>query len=232
MEKSRRRILVAEDDRKIAAVLADYLQAEGYAATIVGDGLAAVNSIQAQAPAAVLLDLSLPQLDGVEVCRRVRTFSAVPIIMVTARVDEVERLLGLSIGADDYICKPFSPKEVMARLNALLRRAEGRLEAATREAWRIDAEGMSIAFGGQALNLTPIEFRLLRSFLDQPGRVFARDQLLDRLHEDYREVSDRAIDSHIKNLRKKITAVGGDPEAIESIYGVGYRYSPKQRQGA
>ena len=229
MEKPQRRILVAEDDRKIAAVLADYLHAEGYEVTIVGDGLAAVGSVQAQAPAAVLLDLSLPQLDGVEVCRRVRTFSAVPIIMVTARVDEVERLLGLSIGADDYICKPFSPKEVMARLNALLRRAEGRLEVAVRESWRIDAEGMGIAYDGKALALTPIEFRLLRTFLDQPGRVFARDQLLDKLHEDYREVSDRAIDSHIKNVRKKIAAVGADPDSIASIYGIGYRYTPKQR---
>ena len=229
MEKPQRRILVAEDDRKIAAVLADYLHAEGYEVTIVGDGLAAVGSVQAQAPAAVLLDLSLPQLDGVEVCRRVRTFSAVPIIMITARVDEVERLLGLSIGADDYICKPFSPKEVMARLNALLRRAEGRLEVAVRESWRIDAEGMGIAYDGKALALTPIEFRLLRTFLDQPGRVFARDQLLDKLHEDYREVSDRAIDSHIKNVRKKIAAVGADPDSIASIYGIGYRYTPKQR---
>ncbi|HMM68825.1 MAG TPA: response regulator [Dokdonella sp.] len=229
MEKPQRRILVAEDDRKIAAVLTDYLHAEGYEVTIVGDGLAAVGSVQAQAPAAVLLDLSLPQLDGVEVCRRVRTFSAVPIIMITARVDEVERLLGLSIGADDYICKPFSPKEVMARLNALLRRAEGRLEVAVRESWRIDAEGMGIAYDGKALALTPIEFRLLRTFLDQPGRVFARDQLLDKLHEDYREVSDRAIDSHIKNVRKKIAAVGADPDSIASIYGIGYRYTPKQR---
>ena len=229
MEKPERRILIAEDDRKIAAVLADYLRSEGYAPTIVSDGLAAVTSVREQSPAAMLLDLGLPQLDGVEVCRSVRTFSAIPIIMITARVDEVERLLGLSIGADDYICKPFSPKEVMARLNALLRRAEGKLEIASRESWSVDAEGMSIAYEGEALSLTPIEFRLLRSFLDQPGRVFARDQLLDKMHEDFREVSDRAIDSHIKNVRKKIAAVGADPDSIASIYGVGYRYTPKQR---
>ncbi len=229
MEKPERRILVAEDDRKIAAVLADYLKAEDYEVTLVSDGLSAVSSVQEQEPAAVLLDLSLPQLDGVEVCRKLRTFSAVPIIMITARVDEVERLLGLSIGADDYICKPFSPKEVMARLNALLRRAEGRLEIASSDPWSVDADGMNIAYEGEALSLTPIEFRLLRSFLDQPGRVFARDQLLDKLHEDYREVSDRAIDSHIKNVRKKIAAVGADPDSIASIYGVGYRYTLKQR---
>ena len=229
MEKPKRRILIAEDDRKIAAVLADYLHAEGYAPTVVSNGLAAVSSVREQSPAAMLLDLSLPQLDGVEVCRTVRTFSAIPIIMITARVDEVERLLGLSIGADDYICKPFSPKEVMARLNALLRRAEGRLEIVSRESWSIDAEEMSIAYEGEFLALTPIEFRLLRSFLDQPGRVFARDQLLDKLHEDYREVSDRAIDSHIKNVRKKIAAVGADPDSIASIYGVGYRYTPEKR---
>ena len=228
MEKPERRILVAEDDRKIAAVLADYLKLEGFAAIIVSDGLAAVDAVKEQTPAAVLLDLSLPLLDGIEVCRRLRTFSAVPIIMVTARVDEVERLLGLSIGADDYICKPFSPKEVMARLNALLRRAEGKFEIANHESWNVDAEGMRISHEGEALSLTPIEFRLLRSFLEQPDRVFARNQLLDKLHEDFREVSDRAIDSHIKNVRKKIAAAGADPDSIASIYGVGYRYSPKQ----
>ncbi|MGB0134259.1 response regulator [Dokdonella sp.] len=227
MKQAKREILIAEDDRKIAAILSDFLLAEGHSPTVVSDGLTAVETVRKRPPSALLLDLGLPLLDGVEVCRKVRTFSAVPIIMITARVDEVERLLGLSIGADDYICKPFSPKEVMARLHALLRRSEGKLSMAAADTWTIDDDGMRIAHAGQFLALTPIEFRLLRSFLAQPGRVFARHQLLDKLHEDYRDVNDRAIDSHIKNVRKKMSAAGADPDSIAAIYGVGYRYTPK-----
>lgn len=225
MSPQPRKILVAEDDHKIAALLADYLTAAGYLPHVVSDGLAAVVAVREQAPAALLLDLSLPELDGVEVCRQVRSFSMLPIIMVTARVDEVERLLGLSIGADDYICKPFSPKEVMARLAAVLRRSEASFPSAAADPWSIDDEGLRVAHLGCWLALTPVEFRLFRSLLKQPGRVFARDQLLDKVHEDFRDVSDRAIDSHIKNIRKKMAAAGADPDGIASIYGVGYRYT-------
>jgi two-component system response regulator BaeR len=220
-----RLVLVVEDDPKIAQVLVDYLASDGFAAESVGDGRVALKRIGDARPAAVILDLMLPGLDGLEVCRAVRRFSDVPILMVTARVDEVDRLLGLDTGADDYVCKPFSPKEVIARVRALLRRAEGRVSQAPR-AWAVDEAGHRIAWRGQWLPLTPLEYRMLRLLVDRPGRVYSRAQLLDTLHSDLRDVSDRAIDSHVKNLRRKIQAVEPGAECIESVYGVGYRFDP------
>jgi two-component system response regulator BaeR len=222
---SSRRVLVVEDDPKIAQVLVDYLVNDGFAAESVGDGRAALKRIGEMSPAAVILDLMLPGLAGLEACRAVRRFSDVPILMVTARVDEIDRLLGLDTGADDYVCKPFSPKEVIARVRALLRRAEGRVAQAPR-AWTIDEAGHRIAWRGQWLALTPLEYRMLRLLVDRPGRVYSRAQLLDTLHSDLRDVSDRAIDSHVKNLRRKIQAVEPESECIESVYGVGYRFDP------
>jgi two-component system, OmpR family, response regulator BaeR len=165
----------------------------------------------------------LPSLDGISVCRAVRQFSDLPILMLTARVDEVDRLLGLDTGADDYVCKPFSPREVMARVRALVRRADGRT-VATVLPWAVDEEALQIAWRGQWLPLTPLEFRMLRLLLGRPGRVFSRTQLLDVAHADLRDVSDRAIDSHIKNLRRKIQAMEPGCECIASVYGVGYRF--------
>lgn len=225
-EAAARKVLVVEDERKTAAVLCDYLKAGGYEPVHISDGLRAIEAAKETQFAAILLDIGLPGCDGTEVCRTVRTFSAVPIIMVTARVDDISLLLGLEIGADDYICKPFSPKEVMARLSALIRRAEGLFASAAAARWQVDEEGLRIGYGGNWLALTPVEFRLLRSFIAQPGRVFSREQLLDKAYDDFRDVSDRAIDSHIKNIRKKIAAVAEDAEAIESVYGCGYRYTP------
>jgi two-component system, OmpR family, response regulator BaeR len=212
----------APGDRAGGRVLIDYLRAEGFAASHQTDGMAAVKSVRDNPPGAMLLDLNLPGLDGVEVCRQVRQFSSVPIIMLTARVDEVDRLVGLETGADDYVCKPFSPREVMARVKAQVRRAQGRLTPQPLP-WQVDDAQLRIAWRGQWLNLTPLEFRMLRSMLNQPGRVFSRAQLLDSAHADLRDVSDRAIDSHVKNLRKKIQAVEPDAEGISSVYGVGYR---------
>ena len=218
-------VLIVEDDAKIADMLANYLQAQGFAPFICTDGLEAVSWVRTHAPAVLLLDLMLPGLDGLGVCRAVRAFSAVPIIMVTARVDEIDRLLGLDIGADDYICKPFSPREVVARIKSLLRRTHGVL-AAHNPGLGFDVREMEqqVKWGGQALPLTPIEFRLLRLFLSRPGQVYARAHLLDCLHEDFRETSDRAIDSHIKNLRRKLEQAGTGKHTITSVYGVGYRY--------
>ena len=215
-------VLVVEDDGKIARVLIDYLRAEGFASIHQSNGAEAVKCARDAHPTAMLLDLNLPGLDGVEVCRQVRQFSSVPIIMLTARVDEVDRLLGLETGADDYVCKPFSPREVMARVKAQVRRAQGRLTA-QQLPWQVDDAQLRIAWRGQWLNLTPLEFRMLRLLLNQPGRVFSRAQLLDSVHADLRDVSDRAIDSHVKNLRKKIQAIEPDAECIASVYGVGYR---------
>jgi two-component system response regulator BaeR len=218
-----RAVLIVEDDPKIGRLLVDYLQADGLGALLIADGLKAVAQARLSPPAAIILDLMLPGLDGIGVCREVRQFSDVPIIMVTARVDEVDRLLGLEIGADDYVCKPFSPRELIARLKAQLRRSEGRLVLRP-QLWAIDEEALRISWRGQWLSLTLLEFRMLRLLLSRPGRVFSRAQLLDMLHADMRDVSDRAIDSHIKNLRRKIDAVDAGCACIASVYGVGYRF--------
>ena len=226
---SQRAILVVEDDPKIAQILLDYLQAEGYRPITVADGYSALRSVESNVPAAIILDVMLPGLDGIEVCRAVRSRSDVPIMMLTARVDEIDRLLGLDIGADDYVCKPFSPREVMARLRALIRRAEGRAgprESVPAPVFAIDAAGQRIRWRGAALALTPIEYRILHSLVSQPGRVFARAQLLDASREEFRDVSDRAIDSHIKNIRRKIASLDPAADAIASIYGAGYRFDP------
>jgi two-component system response regulator BaeR len=217
-----RRVLVVEDDAKIAQLLLDYLRSEGFEAEAVGDGQQALDRIRHRVPAAIVLDLMLPGLDGLGVCRAVRSFSDVPILMLTARVEEVDRLLGLDSGADDYVCKPFSPREVVARVRALLRRAQGQLLPAT--PWSIDDEGLRIAWRGQWLALTALEFRMLRLLLGRPGRVFSRAQLLDTVHAEQRDVSDRAIDSHIKNLRRKIALAEPGSECLASVYGVGYRF--------
>ena len=215
------RVLVVEDDPKIAALLIDYLHAAGHEAQAQADGALALGQIEADAPDLLLLDLMLPGLDGVALCSAVRAFSDLPIIMLTARVDEVDRLLGLNIGADDYVCKPFSPRELMARVQAQLRRSQGRLRQQTLP-WQIDDERLQISWRQQGLKLTLLEFRMLRLMLNQPGRVLSRAQLLDSLHADQRDVSDRVIDSHIKNIRRKIEAADPGCDCIVSVYGVGY----------
>jgi two-component system response regulator BaeR len=222
-----RRILIVEDDARIADMLDNYLQAQGWRTTVLGNGLQVVPEIRRLEPALVLLDIMLPGQDGVEVCREVRAFSAVPIIMVTARVDEIDRLIGLEVGADDYVCKPFSPREVVARIKALLRRAEGRLGAAApAHGFRVDDNALRIAWAEHWLPLTPLEFRLFKRLLSRPGHVFSRNALLESVHDDFRDTTDRAIDSHIKNLRRKIGKVRPQGSAIVSVYGLGYRFDP------
>lgn len=223
---NRAHILIVEDDAKIAALLADYIDAAGWRGTRVADGRRAVDAVRAGVVDLVLLDLMLPELDGIGVCREVRTFSAVPIIMLTARVDEVDRLLGLDTGADDYVCKPFSPREVMARVRAHLRRASGVLAPApaTSPAFLVDRDHLRIVHGGAALSLTPVEFRLLAELIEHPGRVYSRQQLLDFAHEDQRDVNDRTVDSHIKNIRRKLAARLPGTDCLQSVYGVGYRF--------
>jgi len=226
-------ILIAEDEPSLARLVADYLMASGMEADIVSDGLQIVPSVQRRAPDLLVLDLMLPGCDGLTACRALRAFSDVPILMLTARVEEVDRLIGLEAGADDYVCKPFSPREVVARVKAILRRrqpfavpAAMSANTASRTGLQIDTERMLAQVHGQPLELTPLEFRLLRTLAEAPGRVFSRNQLLDRLHDDQRDLSDRAIDSHIKNLRRKLEQVLPGQEPIRSIYGVGYRFEP------
>jgi len=222
-----RTVLVVEDDPKIAALLVDYLKANAYAAEHIANGSEVVPRVQAQAPAAIILDLMLPGMDGMDVCKALRRFSSVPILMLTARVEEIDRLLGLELGADDYVCKPFSPREVIARVKALVRRAEGRVAGESLAGgFIVDDATRRVRLGERALPLTPVEFRLLKVLISQPGRVFSRDQLLDTIHEDFRDVSDRAVDSHIKNIRRKIDALVPDLDCIQSVYGVGYRFEP------
>ena len=223
MNSNNSRVLVVEDDPKIAALLLSYLRDEGLDAASAHDGHEALRLIQQQTPDAVVLDWMLPGMDGIALCQAVRAFSDVPILMLTARVDELDRLLGLNTGADDYVCKPFAPREVVARVRALLRRSRGLLKA-TPSLWSVDEASFRIRWRGEWLNLTRIEFMMLRLLLSRPGRVYSRAQLLATVHDSQRDISDRAIDTHVKNLRKKIQAVDADCDCIASVYGVGYRF--------
>lgn len=215
-------IMVIEDDRKISSLLLDYLRADDFDVMAFYDGLDALRQIERQTPALLILDLMLPGLDGLSLCKAVRAFSDVPILMLTARVDEADRLDGLDSGADDYVCKPFSPREVVARVRALLRRSEGKTKLTTTP-WRVDEASFRVCWRGKWLPLTRLEFFMLRLLVSRPGRAFSRAQLLGCIHDEPRHISDRAIDTHIKNIRRKIEAVEPGVEYITSIYGVGYR---------
>ncbi|MGI9213581.1 MAG: response regulator [Methylococcaceae bacterium] len=214
-------ILIVEDETKLALVLAEYLQQAGFATHHLSDGLAVIPRVKARTPDLIVLDVMLPGRSGIELCRDIRQFSTVPIFMVTARVEEIDRLLGLELGADDYICKPCSPREVVARVRALFRRIE--FQSQSDGPFVLDDERMEIRCQGQRLDLTPVEFRLLSVLLKHPGRVYSRDQLLGQLYEDHRIVTDRTVDSHIKNIRKKIALAVPGRELISSVYGVGYK---------
>jgi two-component system response regulator BaeR len=225
MEVQEKLILIVEDEPKIAALLADYLRAQaGFNSKIIDRGDEAIRQFQSVQPDLVLLDLMLPGLDGIEVCKQMRALSQVPIIMVTARVEEIDRLLGLELGADDYICKPFSPREVVARVKAVLRRSEKGNTGKLSSGLEMDGEKFVARLNGVALPLTPVEFALLQMLSNHPGRVFSRDQLMNGMYSDYRVVSDRAVDTHVKNLRRKLTEASGVEDMIKSVYGLGYRY--------
>lgn len=212
-------ILIVEDEPQLALLMADYVRAAGHAALVLDDGAAALAAIRSDPPLLAVLDVMLPGMDGLALCRAVRGFSNLPIIMVTARVEEIDRLLGLEAGADDYLCKPFSPRELVARIKAILRRAA----PAPSMPLQLDQDSLRAAWHGEALELTPTEFAILAALARHPGQVLSRAQLLDAARSDKLDVLDRAIDSHIKNLRRKLAQVTPDLEPIRSIYGVGYR---------
>jgi len=218
------RVLIVEDERDLAAIMLDYVRAAGYSASSVADGNAALAQARAGAADLIVLDVMLPGLDGIAVCAAVREFSDLPIIMVTAKVEEIDRLLGLETGADDYLCKPFSPRELVARIKALLRRAPPPAER--RGAVEIDEAARSVRVLGYALELTRTEFDLLAAMAKRPGTIFSRAQLLDLANRDNLDVADRAVDTHIKNLRRKLARAAPDTELIRSIYGLGYRFDP------
>jgi two-component system response regulator BaeR len=225
MTSVEKRILIVEDEPKIAALLADYLETlGGFATHCVNRGDLVLEDFQNQKPDLVLLDLMLPGMDGIEVCRLLRRHSDVPIIMVTARVDEIDRLLGLELGADDYICKPFSPREVVARVKAVLRRTGRSGDEDGQSRLEIDDLKFEARLDGNELGLTQVEFALLKTLSTTPGRVFSRDQLMNVMYSDYRVVSDRAVDTHVKNLRRKLALATEGEEMIESVYGLGYRF--------
>lgn len=222
------RILVVEDEPQLSSVLLAYLEAGGCVGLPVVDGAEVVQACATFRPDLVLLDLTLPNRDGIDICRELRATSDVPIIMVTARVEELDRLLGLEVGADDYICKPFSPREVVARVRSVLkrhRRAPGAADDATRVGLQVDDAALRIHLRGRDLGLTAVEFRLLRTLAGHPGHVYSRDQLMERLYADRHDVIDRTIDSHVRNLRRKLAEAGGE-DWIRSVYGVGYRFEP------
>ena len=216
-------VLIVEDEVKIASLLQDYLRQSGYETDSLYNGSEVEGWLAENSSDIVLLDLMLPGKTGVDICKDVRKSSALPIIMITAKVEEIDRLLGLELGADDYICKPFSPREVVARVKAVLRRTDN-TESLSDKGLVLDTQTYKATVNGQNLDLTAVEFQLLKVLSDQPGRIFSRSVLVDKIYNDGRVVSDRTIDSHIKKLRKKIADVLPDVELIHSLYAVGYKF--------
>ena len=221
-------ILVVEDEPGIARLVQDYLERAGFAVVLAANAEEALAQARTKRPALVVLDLGLPDRDGLDVTRELRRLSDVPIVMLTARGDESDRIVGLELGADDYVVKPFSPKEVVARVRAVLRRSEGK--AASVETVRaldvvIDVPRRRVLVGDRQVELTATEFALLETIAREPGRVFTRGQLLDAVHGVSFESYERAIDAHVKNLRRKIEPTPGSPRYIETVHGVGYRFA-------
>jgi two-component system response regulator BaeR len=222
-----REILIAEDEIKIAEILKDYLVKAGYQVSCLERGDLVVPFVKRSQPCLILLDLMLPGMDGMEVCREVRKFSGVPVIMITARAEEIDRLLGLELGADDYICKPFSPREVVARVKAVLRRVYAPPADKTLVAGEVSLfpETHQALAGGRELKLTPCEYNLLKTLMSHPNRIFSRNELINIVQGYDFEGYERTIDSHIKNLRKKLAEHLPGPGVITTIYGVGYKFN-------
>ncbi len=221
-------ILVVDDELKITRLLRDYLQQAGFRVVTAADGPAALATARSVQPDMIVLDLGLPGLDGLDVTRTLRTSSDVPIIMLTARAEESDRIVGLELGADDYLVKPFSPKELVARVRAVLRRVDASVETpdvVRAGALEIDTAKRTVILSGRVIDLTPTEFELLLHFARSPGRVYTRAQLLDTLHGVAFASYERAIDAHIKNLRRKLEPDPAKPRYLLTVYGVGYKYA-------
>jgi len=221
-------VLVVDDEPKIVQLARDYLEHAGFAVQSASDGMTALSLARSQRPDLIVLDLGLPGLDGLDVARALRRDSAVPIVMLTARDDELDRVLGLELGADDYITKPFSPRELVARVRAVLRRTDRPADASdviTVGDVTLDVPRMRVEQAGRTVELTPTEFQLLATLARQPGRVFTRSQLLDALHGVAFESYERAIDTHVKNVRHKLEPDPRRPRYVLTVYGVGYRFA-------
>ena len=233
-------VIIVEDEPELATIIADYLAQAGICSDVLHEGTGAVETILQRSPDLVILDVMLPGKDGLAICRELRAKSDVPIIIESARVEELDRLLGLELGADDYVCKPFSPRELVARVKAILRRLERQNARAQIEAGgpgkgdnaniglSLDEERWVALLHGQVLDLTRREFQLLAALSQHPGRVFSRSQLLELAFPDDSDVFDRVIDSHIKNIRTKVRKLDGNIDLIRSVYGVGYAYEESE----
>jgi two-component system alkaline phosphatase synthesis response regulator PhoP len=220
-------ILIVDDEARIVKLVRDYLERAGFDVLAAGDGATALQLARLQQPDLIILDLMLPGVDGLDVCRRLRQVSGVPIIMLTARVEETDRIVGLELGADDYVTKPFSPRELVARVRATLRRAQGQMGPSTTIRAgdvELDTAARTASVAGQPVELTPTEFQLLATLARQPGRIFTREQLLESIHGVAFDGYDRSVDSHIKNLRRKLESNPREPRYIQTVYGVGYRF--------
>ena len=220
-------ILVVDDEARIVKLVRDYLTRAGFDVLEARDGDRALTMARVERPDLIILDLMLPGVDGLDICRRLRQESDVPIIMLTARVEEADRIVGVELGADDYVTKPFSPGELVARVRATLRRASGELGPSTMLRAgdvELDTASLTVTVAEEPVDLTPTEFQLLAALVRQPGRIFTREQLLEAVHGVAFDGYDRSVDSHVKNLRRKIESDPRQPRYIQTVYGVGYRF--------
>lgn len=220
------RVLIVEDEPDLAQLLNEYMQAAQYSTTVINNGTDANDWLQTNEVDIVLLDLMLPGMSGLDICRNIRKASDVPVIMITAKVEEIDRLIGLELGADDYICKPYSPREVVARTKAVLRRTLTDTPSSEEQSQSVVLceEHSSVIVHKQEIELTQIEYRMFKLLFEQPGRIFSRQFIMDNIYTDYRVVSDRTVDSHIKKLRKKLQAAAPEQDIIRSVYGAGYKF--------
>lgn len=223
-------LLIVEDDKKIAEALKDYFIKENFNVSILNTGEKVVSNVKTKMPDLILLDIMLPDKDGITLCREIRSFSDVPIIFVTAKVKDIDRLLGLELGADDYICKPFLPQEVVARVKAVIRRTRPDRKNNRLVAGAVDMndETHKVTVDGANVNLTPIEYNLLKIMMSAPDKVFTRADLLSSIHGSGHDYYRRTIDNHIKNLRKKINSHLSDKKIIHTVHGVGYKITSSQ----
>ncbi|WP_018274604.1 response regulator [Teredinibacter turnerae] len=223
-------VLIVEDEAELALLMRDYLLAAGFHCEIIGNGLEVEPWLSTNTADIILLDLMLPGKNGLDICRELRSqaqFKTLPIIMVTAKVEEIDRLLGLELGADDYVCKPFSPREIVARVKAVLRRVQLPQEQpqdSASQAVQLHENSQQVSISGSMIELTTIEFCLFKLLYTEQGRIFSRQYIMDNIYSDYRVVSDRTVDSHIKKLRKKMQEADPELELIHSVYGAGYKY--------
>jgi len=219
-----KKILIVEDEESLAQVLGEYLNQSDFESKIINDGAQVIDWVKSNPVDLLILDLMLPGKNGLDIYRELRTFTDIPVVMATARVDEIDRLIGLELGADDYICKPYSPREVVVRVKNILRRSSDEAKTVD-QVLTINESTMQVLVKGKEVALTRAEFRLLAHFSENKEQVFSRDQLMSQIYSDNRVVTDRTIDSHIKNLRRKIQNVDADVDCIQSIYGVGYKFA-------